>query len=254
MPVPVSTSWKKHQWTLARVASLLAGLSSQGRALRVSEIKVRYGVGIRELLALTRRLGGQEDTSATAWNYIDLRLDYDGEDRLVIGSTGAAALEALTRLSREDLHVAAEALDGLALAPRRRSAARKLAARLRRAAGGVPPVRSVVYRPAESKAEQKKLALLSEGEEKGLTVTFDYYGAGAQSRPRKADPLVLRRDGGLWRLLAYDHDRKARRIFRVDMMRAIRLTGKPYTWPAGLEKADARPCRPPCSASSAASR
>ena len=233
-------AWKRHQWTLARVASLLAGLSSRGKALKVSQIQERYGVGIRELMALTRLLGGQEDTSVTAWNYIDLRLDYNDSDELVIGSTGAAALEALTRLAREDLVVAAEALDSLALPPKKRLAAKRLARHLVKAAQPLPAQRAIVYRPSESRQEQKKLVLLSLGEEEKRVVTFDYYGAGAHSKGRRVCPLVLRRDQGLWRLLAFDQDRKARRVFRVDHMRGIRVSQEHFEWPTDIDPARAR--------------
>ena len=68
-------------------------------------------------------------------------------------------------------------------------------------------------------------------------VEFNY--EGSEMPHRKVQPLSLRNDDGVWRLLAWDLDRKGLRIFKLVHIRKV-VVGKRFKWPATLNKAKLR--------------
>lgn len=63
-------------------------------------------------------------------------------------------------------------------------------------------------------------------------VEFRYHAPGGSSQ-RRADPLALVRTNGVWMLAALDHDRGARRHFRLDRIEALTLAGPAGPLPEG---------------------
>ena len=234
---PVRAKQKKVVWTVARMLKVLAsGVRRRGRrALSVQEAQTRYGLGIRELLRLARRLHSMEDFSPAGQLPLQLFFDQgEGETRLLC-SQGAEALLRLARLSTSEALLAAEALEHLAVDAEARGACDHLALKLRSVAGDAATLPRFLYRPSDPSAVLSKVALVKEGLNQKRTLAFEYRGPSSKSAGRVADPLSLRRDNGVWRVLAWDHHREGLRTFSVDHMAKIVVTEHAFIWPQGME-------------------
>ena len=213
--------WKRQQWTVARAAAVLAAAVKPkgGKTPSLEQIEARFGLGLRELIFLARRLGLQEDLGATAQDALSLDLDYRADGRLGLRSQGAEALSHLTLLGRGEARLAAQALLSLALTDADRALCAGLAGRLEQAAGepdDADDASALYFRPTDPPAVRRKVALLAEALAQGKTIAFEYRGPSAKSAGRVADPISLRRDAGAWRLLAFDQQRQALRVFALD--------------------------------------
>jgi predicted DNA-binding transcriptional regulator YafY len=62
---------------------------------------------------------------------------------------------------------------------------------------------------------------------------------GSEKPGRNVQPLSLRNDDGVWRLLAWDLDRKGLRIFKLVHIRKV-AAGKRFKWPTVLNKTKLR--------------
>jgi len=234
---PKPAKKKRVLWTVARMLKVLAaGVRGRGKhAPSIQEVEARYGIGIRELLRLSYRLSAAEDFSPAGQLPLQLFIDQgDGETRL-LGSQGADALVQLSRLSKADAILAADALENLAVEPKAGEACRHLALRLRKAVGSFAADSRFLYRPSDPPAILAKVALVREGLNERHTLAFEYRGPASKSAGRVADPLSLRRDNGAWRVLGWDHHREALRTFAVDHMAKIVVTEHVFEWPKGID-------------------
>jgi len=221
--------WKRQQWTVARAAAVLAAaVKPQGRKTpSLEELEQRFGLGLRELIFLARRLGSQEDLGATAADALSLDLDYRADGRLGLHSQGAKALTHLTLLGRGEARLAAQDLRSLALPPAGLALCQALADRLDQAAGSpaeADDASAVYFRPTDPPAVRRKVALLAEAMDRAKTISFEYRGPSSKSAGRVADPISLRRDAGAWRLLAFDQQRQALRVFALDHLAKLVIT------------------------------
>ena len=236
MPAP---RWKRQQWTVARAAAVLAAaVKPKGKGTpSLADIEQRFGLGLRELIFLARRLGAQEDLGVNAAETLGLDLDYRADGRLGLRSQGAESLAHLTRLSQDEARLAAQALRSLALPPADLGLAQGLASRLEAAAGTEQATGAdgIFFRPTDPAPTRRKVALLAEAMELKRTVAFEYRGPASKSAGRVADPLSLRRDAGAWRLLAWDHQREALRVFALEHLAKLVITVGAFKVPAHLD-------------------
>jgi len=237
-----STRGKRVVWTLARVLTILtAGARGRGRRPpTIREVEARYGIDIRELLRLARRLTEAEDFSPAGQLPLQLFFDQDAGGTRILGSQGADALVQLSRLGKADAILAADALESLAVEPGAGEACRRLASRLRKAAGGSVTDLDFLYHPSDPSAVRAKVALIREGLNKRRTLAFEYRGPSSKSAGRVADPLSLRRDNGAWRVLTFDRQREALRTFAIGHMAKIVVTDHVFEWPKGVDLQAAR--------------
>jgi predicted DNA-binding transcriptional regulator YafY len=222
-------------------AVLAAAVKQKGHKVpNLDELESRFGVGLRELIYLARKIGLQEDTGAAA--AVGLELEYGVDGTLGLRSHGAEALTQLTRVSKEEARLAAQALRSLALAPAQAATCQALAERLDTAAGGRAPsaAAGIFFRPTDPAPTRRKVALLAEAMEQQRTVSFEYRGPSSGSAGRVADPLSLRRDAGAWRLLGWDHQRQALRVFALDHLAKPVVTVGAFATPKGLNLAQLR--------------
>lgn len=226
---------KRMVWTVARMLKVLAaGVKSRGgRTPNLEEVEERYGIGIRDILRLSRRLSSSEDLSPAGQLPLQLFFGYGQDDTLALGSQGAEPLLQLSRLSKADALLAAQALDSLAVDSEAKKLCASLASKLRKAAGSVIEDSRFLYKPSDPVAMLKKVALIRQGAAEQRTLAFEYRGPSSKSAGRVADPLSLRRDDGAWRVLAWDHQRQAMRTFALDHLAKIVITGNHFEWPKG---------------------
>jgi predicted DNA-binding transcriptional regulator YafY len=231
--------WKRQQWTVARAAAVLAAAVKPkgGKTPSLEQIEARFGLGLRELLFLARRLGLQEDLGVTAQDALSLDLDYRADGRLGLRSQGAEALTHLTLLGQAEARLAAQALRSLALPPADQALCASLAEHLEQAAGAPDEAEggALYFRPTDPPAVRRKVSLLAEALQQGKTVAFEYRGPASKSAGRVADPISLRRDAGAWRLLAFDQQRQALRVFALDHLAKPVITVGDSRYPKRLD-------------------
>jgi predicted DNA-binding transcriptional regulator YafY len=221
--------WKRQQWTVARAAAVLAAAVKKGRRPSFAEMQRRFGIGLRELMHLNARLGINDDMNGTTQLRLELHFE-DGGVRAI----GADRLSQLTRLSRVQAAFAAQALEQLAVQGPTKAFATGLAGRLKAAAGQVDD-QLLIYRPSDPERLRAKVALLHAALQQQQTVAFEYRGPASKSAGRVVDPLSLRRDQGVWRLLGFDQHRQALRVFKLEHLTKLVITAHPFTWPKGLK-------------------
>ena len=228
--------WKRQQWTVARAAAVLAAAvkGKQGRLPSLALMQKRFGIGLRELLHLNARLGINDDMNGS----MQLRLELQFEDGAV-RAIGADRLSQLTRLSRVQAAFAAQALQQLAVQGPTKAFASGLAARLKEAAGQVDD-QLLIYRPSDPERLRAKVALLHAALQSSQTVAFEYRGPASKSAGRVVDPLSLRRDQGVWRLLGWDQHRAALRVFKLEHLTKLVVTNHKFEWPKGLKPDDVK--------------
>jgi predicted DNA-binding transcriptional regulator YafY len=235
---------RKVVWTVARMLTVLAaGVRGRGRkASSIQDIQARYGIGIRDLLRLAHRLSQAEDFSPAGQLPLQLFFDQDEGAVRLLGSQGAEHLLRLSRLSKADTLLAADALENLAVDPKAAEASRRLALKLRKAVGSGSADPPFLYRPSDPAPTLAKVALVEEAMKGSRTLAFEYRGPSSKSAGRVGDPLSLRRDNGAWRVLCWDRYREALRTFAVDHMAKIVVTEHVFEWPKGVspEAAKAR--------------
>ncbi|MGH7441480.1 MAG: helix-turn-helix transcriptional regulator [bacterium] len=226
---------KPFTWTVARMLKVLAtGARVPGRqGPTLWEIEERLGLSSRELLRLAKRLSLAEDCSPAGHFPLQLFLESGPEQGRRIVAQGAGALLRLSRLGKADAALAADALGHLAVEPEATVFCRGLAARLRGAAGQAADVSGFYYHPSDPPALSKKVALVKEALDRSRTLSFEYRGYAARSAGRVADPLSLRRDNEVWRVLGWDHQRAEARTFVIDSMAKIVVTEHAFEWPQG---------------------
>jgi predicted DNA-binding transcriptional regulator YafY len=223
--------WKRQQWTVARVAALLAAGSrpQDGRLPSLAQIKKRFGIGLREMLHLNRRLGLNEDLSGATPLKLELQFD-QGQVRAI----GADRLSQLTRLTRVQAAFVSQAFDALACESALRPFLTRLSTRLRSAAGDVSD-QLLIFRPSDPAPLRAKLSLLTQALRAQHSVAFEYRGPSSKSAGRVADPLSLRRDQGVWRVLCWDHQRLALRTFTLGHLTKLVVTAKRFEWQPHLK-------------------
>jgi predicted DNA-binding transcriptional regulator YafY len=217
--------WKRQQWTVARMAALLAAGSrpQNGRLPSLAEIEKRFGIGLREMLHLNRRLGLNEDLSGATPLKLELQFDH-GQVRAI----GADRLSQLTRLTRVQAAFVSQALESLACEGALRPFITSLAARLRTAAGKVDQL--LIFRPSDPAPLRAKLSLLTQALRSQHSIAFEYRGPSSKSAGRVADPLSLRRDQGAWRVLCWDQHRNALRTFTLNHLTKLVITANRFEW------------------------
>jgi len=224
--------WKRHQWTVARVAALLAAVmeSKNGKAQDLASVKKRFGIGLREMIHLNQRFGLNEDLSGGTQLKLELQFE-EGK----IHAVGAERLSQLTRLSKVQAAFAAQALENLAVQGATKAFSQALSKRLHTAAGRVDD-QLLIYRPWDPAPLRDKVAILHGAMKVQHTVAFEYRGPSSKSAGRVADPLSLRRDQGVWRALCWDHQRKAMRTFKLEHLTKLVVTNQAFEWPKGLKE------------------
>ena len=69
-----------------------------------------------------------------------------------------------------------------------------------------------------------------------LTLEIAYYSMSREEfTVRRIDPFGLKQQGDLHWLVAHCHLREDRRVFRVDRIRSVVLTGQAYEWPLDFQ-------------------
>lgn len=93
-------------------------------------------------------------------------------------------------------------------------------------------------------AQAESVLLLRRALVERKTVRFDYYARfGDEAKPhktREVDPYGIANMDGTWYLIAYDHERRDRRHFRVDRIEHLKLLNKTFARPRDfrLEQVD----------------
>lgn len=71
--------------------------------------------------------------------------------------------------------------------------------------------------------------LLAQAQAAGERVRFDYANPNGATESRLVDPLQLLSDTGVWYLRGWCQERGALRLFRLDRMNEVKLTGEPVS-------------------------
>ncbi len=219
-------------WTVAKLAALLARLKHQPS---LDELKRRWGVSVRDLIRLNRRvLGTVEETGITGTAALSIQIS-DG----VAFSLAGPLLEKAASLSGAERHLVVTGLRWLAAEEPLRQALLDLARRLSDAPVSPGGRREVVLAPFLTRREEANLLAFMTGCREGRICRFHYEG-DETGFMRVVRPLSLRKDAGAWRLLAWDENRRGLRVFRLGHVSRAECRPETFEWPEGVDPLEAR--------------
>jgi len=222
----------KAPWTVARLAALLGRLKHKPT---FTELRTRYGVTLKTLVALNIGVLG---TVGETEGGRDTCLAIQFGDEVAFSLAGPS-LEKAASLSKTEIFLAVTGLRWTLTEPEQRKVLREMAERLIKAGGPLEEARHDVYLGplwAPQVSANFLTIIGAVGESKCLHFQYPAHGGGMSVR--RVRPLSFRKDAGEWRLLAWDDDKNAQRVFKLVHMRAVEALPEVFAWPDNLDRAE----------------
>jgi len=220
----------KDPWTVARLAALLGRLK---RKPTFTELKTRYGVTLKTLVALNKGVLGTVDETEVGRDTC-LAIQFGDE---VAFSLAGSSLEKAASLSKAELLLAVTGLRWIMTDPARKKTLRETAERLIRVGGPLEEARHDVYLgPIWSPRASAVFRTVMMAVGGSVFLRFSYPSQGGGMGVRTVRPLSLRKDAGEWRLLAWDEGKNAERVFKLLHMENVKALPETFAWPAELDR------------------
>ena len=221
--------WKRRRWSVARLIALLAGVQP---GATLDTLRKRYGVTTRDLVSLEKRL---MDASEDGIPILSMESSPGIRAKAVI----AKRLKEMASLDVSETLWAVRALAAGYGGPKYDKALKSIAAELTKGKwkgdyerfGRFYPDQSPPLLPPEGR-------LVIDALQENKILGFRYEGADPEKR--RVQPVSFRRDHNRWRLLAWDTQRGDWRVFRLDTMKDVKVSGETFVWPKRVDAAKMR--------------
>lgn len=225
------------EWSISRLIALFAGLKTP---MTLEQLEKRFGVRYSDLMFLEKHFLGQSEEMSSTGDF-GFRLDMQKlkNGQTLVTPIVPTVLERAVGVSNSEAQLALAALTYIEVPEPRRKILKEIETDLSEALKKVKNPTNIPFlfsrqSPPFLDPEGLKVA---QGVQEETELEFNY--EGANKFERKVQPLSLRNDDGVWRLLAWDLDRQGLRIFKLSNIQKV-VPGKGFKWPTQLDKAKIR--------------